>query len=179
MFLLPPFFSFPFYLSSFLNKKVPRSSICYAWQLPSSALVGEKPMFFTICVFTLLQGPSYWRCSSWGNGHGGGCSKPAVHWMACARWWPHSFREKLGGTVLSTTGSWWKMKDALGEWNEEQMALIVSLTVTTDKRNSALLTFKRYQKYQWPHSMASWRFPCQGVQTPIFITEQSIKTTGD
>ena len=40
------------------------------------------------------------------------------------------------------------MRDALGERNEEQMALIVSLSVTTDKRNSALLTFKRYQKYQ-------------------------------
>lgn len=108
-------------------------------------------------------------CNSWGKGHGGGWSKPGVHLMAWAWWWPHSFREKLGGTVLSTTGSWWKMKDALGEWNEEQMALIVSLTVTTDKRNSALLTFKRYQTYQWPHSMASWRFPCQGIQTPLYF----------
>lgn len=32
--------------------------------------------------------------------------------------------------------------------NEEQMALIASLAVTTDKRNSAPLTCKRYQKFQ-------------------------------
>ena len=118
----------------------------------------------------LLQGPSR-LLEAWlpGKGHGGGWSKRAIHLTAWAWRWPHSFREKLGGTVLSTTGSWWKMRDALGERNEEQMALIVSLSVTTDKRNSALLTFKRYQKYQWAHSMASWRFPCQGVQTPLYF----------
>lgn len=39
--------------------------------------------------------------------------------------------------------------------NEEQMALIVSLAVTRDKRNSALLTCKRYQKCQRAHSRAA------------------------
>ena len=140
--------------------------LAQACPLPSSALLEEELMFFMICVYCRVP-VSDWRLWLPGKGRGGGWSKPAVHLTAWAWWWPLSFREKLGGTMLSTTGSWWKMRDALGEWNEEQMALIVSLTVTTDKRNSALLTFKRYQKYQWAHSTASWRFPCQGVQTPL------------
>lgn len=49
--------------------------------------------------------------------------------------------------------------------NEEQAALIVSPTVTADKRTSAVLTFKRYQRCQWPHSRAAWRSPCQGAWT--------------
>lgn len=168
---LLPTSSFPFSFF-FLNKKALCTAASAAMAVraqacppPSSALLGRGCWSCSVSV----RGPVPGGCSLCGKGLFGGWTKPADRRTAWSWWWPHSRREKSGGTVLSTTGSWWKMKDALGEWNEVQMALIVSLAVTTDKRNSALLTFKRYQKYQWPHSTASWRFPCQGVQTPLYF----------
>lgn len=60
------------------------------------------------------------------------------------------------------------------------MALIVSLTVTTDKRNSALLTFKdtRNTSEHIPWLLEGFHVR-EFKLLSIFITEQSIKTAGD